>query len=84
LLHTLNEFNKSLLKPPVPAFVPSTSINDDDNEIDENGVQNSSSIQDINISSNPDNTHSISDILASGVNVDNDLELEKKLILKVK
>ena len=79
LLHTLNEFTNSLLKSPVPAFVPSTSINDDDNEIDENGAQNSSSIQDINMSSIPDNTHSSSDILASGVNLDDDSHLEQKI-----
>ena len=79
LLHTLNEYNKSLLKSPIPAFVPSTSINDDDNEIDENGAQNSSSMQDINMSSIPDNTHSSSDILASGVNLDDDSHLEQKI-----
>ena len=79
LLHTLNEFNKSILKSPVPAFVQSTSINDDDNEIDENGAQNTLSIQDINMSSNPENTHSSSDILASGINLDNDLHLESKI-----
>lgn len=83
LLHTLNEFNKSILKSPAPApapaFVYSTSINDDDNEIDENAVKNTSSLQDINISYNQDNTHSSNEILTSGENIDNGSYLEKKI-----
>ena len=78
-LHTLNEYNKKILKTPIPEFGKTYSINDDNNINDENqNKSRTSSLQDINISYIPENNN-VNNNLNKGDYLNFDYYLENQI-----